>query len=182
MSIITLVMLDLDLTRSSLLNSVNQAKPQYQVSVNTGVSAANPPSSHSKFAVSSTLKAMATTSASSNENKSNILAKLREKVAAEKTADNSVAITKQIDETKPVSISSSTYASKYIKAIHLAKTEPAVKPEALKSIVDPSNIPSKEKQLSPMQTYEMSDREEESDSEEESDEESENQKPKKAVS
>lgn len=38
-----------------------------------------------------------------------------------------------------------------------------------------------EKQLSPMQTYEMSDREE-SDSDSESDEEDERQRPKKAVS
>jgi hypothetical protein len=65
---------------------------------------------------------------------------------------------------------------------------------ALKSILDPANKPivaepikmpspkkKDEKPLSPMQTYEMSDREEESDSESESDDDG-NQRPKKVVS
>lgn len=62
----------------------------------------------------------------------------------------------------------------------------AVKTTALKNIIDPANkdvSPKKkvdEKPLSPMQTYEMSDRDEESDSDEDSDEDSDD-KPKKTV-
>ena len=61
----------------------------------------------------------------------------------------------------------------------------ALKANALKQMMDPANkspVKKEEKPLSPMQTYEMSDRDEESSSDDDSDDDVSVDKPKKAVS
>jgi len=145
-------------------------------------SATKPPSSHSKYA---SLKKMASASKVGENKPNSILAKMREKAAAEKNTENAVSA----PPTK------SSINAKSVSQV-VPSSQPAMKssPRALKSILDPANrlpavsepIKSEspkpvEKPLSPMQTYEMSDREESSDSESESDEEDERQRPKKSI-
>mmetsp|Transcript_37029 Transcript_37029/g.66647 ORF Transcript_37029/g.66647 Transcript_37029/m.66647 type:complete len:622 (+) Transcript_37029:243-2108(+) len=154
-------------------------------------SATKPPPSHSKYAVSSTLKKMASSSTLGESKPNNILAKMREKAAAEKNTENVVP-----PPTKPTSTTSSSSTVNRVSQVTTSK--PASKSTALKSILDPANKPvvsapakpevakpeaakPEEKPLSPMQTYEMSDREEESDSESESDDEYEKPGPKKNI-
>ena len=135
-----------------------------------------------------------------------ILAKMREKAAAEKNTENTVTApsTKQagVKQARILNHSSSMASlsnntDQHSKAV---PSKSAFKSTALKSIIDPANKPTvskpikpgvaksaevepREKPLPPLQTYEMSDREEESDSESESDEEDyERQRPKKTVS
>lgn len=159
--------------------------------------------SQSKYAVPLTKMASCSNLGESKPN--SILAKMREKAAAEKNTDHAVnnPPTKQIGVKQAVvvkhssSMSSLSSTSQHSKAMMTSK--PAFKSTALKSILDPANKPSmskstkldvgksvvvesKEKSLPPLQTYEMSDREEESDSESESDEEDyERQRPKKTI-
>ena len=129
------------------------------------------------------------------ECKSNsILAKMREKAGAEKNTENVVPNTKPREAAVKPHQTGMTKASPMVKGVSQVTTvHSGLKPTALKSILDPANKPSpvpeivkpvakpEEKPLSPMQTYEMSDREEDSDSESDLDEEYERQRPKKAV-
>ena len=175
-----------------------KAKP----TVASASSATKMPSSHSKYAVSSTLKKMGSSSTLGESSKSNaILAKMREKAAAEK-GTNSASVAAAPPATKPKEAvkqhSSNTSSSSTMKrGSQVIMSQPgALKSTALKSILDPANKPSpvveeaakpespmpEENPLSPMQTYEMSDREAESDSESESDDDGYVQRPKKAVS
>lgn len=157
-------------------------------------SAAKHPSSHSKYAASSTLKKMASSSALGECKSNSILAKMREKAGAEKNTENVVPNTKPRGAAVKPHQTGMTKASPMVKGVSQVTTvHSGLKPTALKSILDPANKPSpvpeivkpvampEEKPLSPMQTYEMSDREEDSDSESDSDEEDERQRPKKAV-
>ena len=151
----------------------------------------------------SKLKPGTAPSTSTIKSKTNpILAKMREKAAAEKAAAPSA---QSAQTTKPLTAPTSSTSVSSFKppapqlkptspprkeptANTLRKDSPQIKSvaskTALKHIIDPANkiaSPKKkveEKSLSPMQTYEMSDREE-SDSEDESDEE--DDKPKKTV-
>lgn len=124
------------------------------------------------------------------------IAKIREKAAAEK-ARTSQATNQTVKPFKPPVISTnSTSSVSSFKSSNLksspAKPSPskahnsALKTNALKQMMDPANkAPMKkteDKPLSPMQTYEMSDREEDSDSEDDSDDESSRDRPRKAVS
>ena len=176
-----------------------KAKP----TVASASSATKMPSSHSKYAVSSTLKKMGSSSTLGESSKSNaILAKMREKAAAEKST-NSASVAAAPPATKPKEAvkqhSSNTSSSTGVKrGSQVIMSQPgALKSTALKSILDPANKPSpvveeavkpespmpeEKKPLSPMQTYEMSDREAESDSDSESDDDGYVQRPKKAVS
>ena len=184
--------------KARLAEMRQKAKP----SATPGVgSATKPPPSHSKYAGSSTLKKMASNSALGENKTNSILAKMREKAAAEKNSVGSAAAVPPMKSTqphKPLASSSSTVssASNGVKKISQVKSAyPPMKPSpsstALKSIHDPANKPTGSKKpspkkvqikpLSPMQTYEMSDREEESDSESDSDDEYERQRPKKSV-
>ena len=154
------------------------------------VGSSTEPSSHSKYAVVSTLKKMPSSSAL-GESKSSILTKMREKAAAEKNENVLNA---------PPSKSAGTMEHTSSTSVNRVQLQTSSQPAtaqgsmALKSILDPANKPivaepikmpspkkNDEKPLSPMQTYEMSDREEESDSESESDDDG-NQRPKKVVS
>mmetsp|Transcript_27839 Transcript_27839/g.47326 ORF Transcript_27839/g.47326 Transcript_27839/m.47326 type:complete len:631 (-) Transcript_27839:237-2129(-) len=177
--------------RKARMEVMRQKGKAYTSSVS---SATKPPPSQSKYAVSSTLKKMASNSSNLVESKStSILAKMREKAAAEKLNENVVAPpAKPIVGVKPSSIMSPSVGSAKRVSQVMSMSKPALKPTALKSILDPANKPAvldpikpvvkpEEKPLSPMQTYEMSDREEESESESESDEEYERQRPKKAI-
>lgn len=127
------------------------------------------------------------------ESKSNsILTKMREKAAAEKNENLLNA-----PPTKSAGNLEHTSSMTSVNRVQLqTSSQPATAQGsmALKSILDPANKPiviepikmpspkkKGEKPLSPMQTYEMSDREEESDSESESDDDG-NQRPKKVVS
>lgn len=123
------------------------------------------------------------------ESKSNsILTKMREKAVAEKLNAPPPKSAGNVEHT------SSTTSVNRVQLQSSSQPSTAQGSMALKSILDPANkpivaepvkIPSPkkkdEKPLSPMQTYEMSDREEESDSESESDDDG-NQRPKKVVS
>jgi len=158
-------------------------------------SATKPSPSHSKYAVSSTLKKMASGSTLGESKSNDIRAKMREKAAADKNTENMVApptkpagLLKQ-GSSSSISVTSSLSTVKQVS--QMATYKPAPKSTALKSILDPSNRPAvspstsepvKEKPLSPIQTYEMSDREEESsESESDSDDEYERQRPKKSI-
>ena len=157
---------------------------------------AEPPLSNSKYAVSSTLKKMASTSTLGESKPNSILLKMREKAAAEKNVENAMiapakppGTARHIGSTNPSSISTENKLSQVQTS---SRPTTAQISTALKSILDPANKPTisepikqspkkqEEKPLSPMQTYEMSDREEDSDSESESDGD-ENQRPKKTV-
>jgi len=185
--------------KARLAEMRQKAKP----TVANASSSAKTPSSNSKYAVSSTLKKMASNSAQSETKTNSILAKMREKAVAEKGTENTVFAppSKATKATKSTAMTSSSATNKH-NAQHVTQAatttfQPATKSSsmALKSILDPANKlqvvtkpPAKlslkkpeETPLSPMQTYEMSDREEESDSDSESEEEYENQRPKKAV-
>eukprot|EP00584_Thalassiosira_punctigera_P012937 CAMPEP_0172554220 /NCGR_PEP_ID=MMETSP1067-20121228/53688_1 /TAXON_ID=265564 ORGANISM="Thalassiosira punctigera, Strain Tpunct2005C2" /NCGR_SAMPLE_ID=MMETSP1067 /ASSEMBLY_ACC=CAM_ASM_000444 /LENGTH=667 /DNA_ID=CAMNT_0013342547 /DNA_START=171 /DNA_END=2174 /DNA_ORIENTATION=+ len=170
-------------------------------------SATKPTPSHSKYAVSLTLKKMASGSNLGESKPNSILAKMREKAAAEKHTENAVAPSPKPTETTQYSSSSSSSVTSASSAAAkrgsqvMMMPKPVPKSTALKSILDPANkldpandpsmsepptkpelVKTVEKPLSPMQTYEMSDREEESsDSESESDEEYEQKRPKKAI-
>lgn len=166
---------------------------QLQPAIKEATSTTKPPPSHTKYAIVSSLKKMAPSSSSSEIKQNPIQAVLREKMAAQKTSE-------RIDPTPPIlpsqtvaqiqSITSSSTVETTLQT-HVPTTSqyaPKPHPTALINKVDPSNKPVSspkktplEKQLSPMQTYEMSDREE-SDSDCESDEEDEQQRPKKSVS
>ena len=135
---------------------------------------------------------------------------MREKVAAEKAGTASAVTSSQTFKPKPAftsstistaSVSSFKSATSHVSTASVSsfksassqvkKTSPSkphqspLKNKGLKQVTDPGNkIPAtkaEEKPLSPMQTYEMSDREESESSEDESDDES-RDKPKKAVS
>lgn len=181
---------------TSTLHSYNQAKP----GLTSGGSATKLTYSHSKAAVSSKLKALATPLAGASESKASIaLAEMRAKVAAEKggaaapsvsTASATEAVAATPAQSKLVSMNLVPSASRITSA---KTTTPQIKAvlkttssSALKSILDPANkaVVQKpvEKPLSPMQTYEMSDREEESDSESDDSDVENDQRPKKAVS
>ena len=155
------------------------------------VGSSTEPSSHSKYAVVSTLKKMPSSSALGESKSNSILSKMREKAAAEKNETLLNA---------PPSKSASTLEHTSSTSVNRVQLQTSSQPAtaqgsmALKSILDPANKPivaepikmpspkkKDEKPLSPMQTYEMSDREEESDSESESDDDG-NQRPKKVVS
>lgn len=122
---------------------------------------------------------------------------MNEKVAmAEKSALAASAATTASVAAKPESVpsSASNNMSSSISKFQHSTSAPSsqMKSKALKSILDPANAsPIKkpaavskpkveEKPLSPMQTYDMSDREEESD-ESDSDDEYETQRPKKKI-
>lgn len=145
---------------------------------------------------------MASSSKAGKSKPNDIMAKMREKAAAEKNTEN-VAPMKPTESAKHASMTASKPTTKKRGPqveTSATSSQPGLKPSstALKSILDPANKPSPvkestkkpsqkkpvvEKPLSPMQTYEMSDREADSDSESESDEEEyERQRPKKAVS
>ena len=141
-----------------------------------------------------------------SESKTNpsIIAKMREKVAAEKAGNAPAATSSQTFKPKPAFTStasvssfktassqvSTASASSFKSASSQVKASPSkhqspLKNKGLKLMTDPGNkvrtTKVEEKPLSPMQTYEMSDREESESSEDESDDES-RDKPKKAVS
>ena len=176
-----------------ILIYTNQAKPTAGVS-----SATKPPPSHSKYAPSSSLKKMASSSTLGENKPSSIMAKMREKAAAEKNSETSSTkapqqpVMKSTLASKSIVSSANSIKPSQVKASqkHAMKPSPST---ALKSIHDPANKPPMSqvkkaspkkvvKPLSPMQTYEMSDREEEeSDSDSDSDEEYERQRPKKQV-
>lgn len=123
---------------------------------------------------------------SANKTQSSHYSELRKKMAAQKAAGIATSSTSHIPE-----VPKAPSAMKHTAPSPLSKKPSANKPPGqqdmnptvLQSLVDPANKPQQQEQkpLSPMQTYEMSDRESESDSEEESDDESE-RKPKKTVS
>lgn len=162
-------------------------------------SATKPPASHSKFHAA--LGKKPSSSALGESKSSSLVAKMREKATAEKITEsanaaatavaapvsNAAAIAKPSNSMVP----SSPAAVKRVSQMTTAP-QASIKPSstALKSILDPANKPAtkpspkkvEEKPLSPMQTYDMSDRDDESDSESESDEEYESQRPKKKVS
>lgn len=161
-------------------------------------STTEPPSSNSKYAVSASLKKMASSSTLGESKPNSILMKMREKAASEKNIEHALAAppTKPTGHVKHISCTSlsSTNTENQVSQIQTSsRPTPVQLPTALKSILDPANKPTvseptkpspkkqEEKPLSPMQTYEMSDREEDSDSDSESDGD-ENQRPKKAVS
>ena len=167
-------------------------------------SATKPPPSHSNYATaSSTLKKMASCS-TLGENKPSRVAKMREKAAAEKNTESVTTVapvapaTKSATTSKPIAPLSSNTNNTMKRVSQVASSQPAMKlspSTALKSIHDPANKPNNLSQptkkpspkkveikpLSPMQTYVMSDREEESDSESDSDDEYERQRPKKTI-
>ena len=172
------------------INFIQQAKPTAGAS-----SATKPPPSHSKYAPSSSLKKMASSSTLGENKPSSIMAKMREKAAAEKnseTSSSTKAPQQPVMKSTLALSSANSIKPSQVKASqkHAMKPSPST---ALKSIHDPANKPSMSqakktspkkvvKPLSPMQTYEMSDREEEeSDSDSDSDEEYERQRPKKQV-
>jgi len=156
------------------------------------VGSSTEPSSHSKYAVVSTLKKTTSSSALGESKSNSILTKMREKAAAEKNENLLNA-----PPTKSAGYVEHTSSTTSVNRVQLqTSSQPATAQGsmALKSILDPANKPivaelikmpspkkKDEKPLSPMQTYEMSDREEESDSESESDDDG-NQRPKKVVS
>ena len=125
-------------------------------------------------------------------------AKMNEKVAmAEKSAATSApttasSVAKQPELVPSASNSMITSISKFQPSTSAPPSQLKSSKKALKSILDPANAsPIKksaavakpkveEKPLSPMQTYDMSDREEESD-ESDSDDEYETQRPKKKI-
>lgn len=161
-------------------------------------SATKAPSSHSKYAVSSTLKKMATKPTPGGSKSNDILAKMRQKAAAEKGTENALVTAPAANPTKPAKyVGSTILSSPSMKRVpQTATSQPGLKSTALKSLIDPANRPSpvreeetkpvltkpELKPLSPPQTYEMSDREEDSDeSDSESDDEDDRQRPKKAV-
>lgn len=166
---------------------------QLQPVISEATSTKNPPPSHTKFAIVSSLKKMAPKSSASEIKQNPIQAALREKMAAQKTNDRTdptpLMIPSQTVEPFQSSSSSSTIETTLKTQVPtLSQYAPKPHPTALINMTDPSNKPVSspkktppEKQLSPMQTYEMSDREE-SDSDCESDEEDEQQRPKKSVS
>lgn len=137
---------------------------------------------------------MASSSTLGESKPNSILMKMREKAASEKNVEHALAAP-PTKPTGPVEHISCTSLSSTNTENQVSQTRPTTAqwPTALKSILDPANKPTlsepskpspkkqEEKQLSPMQTYEMSDREEDSDSDSESDGD-ENQRPKKAVS
>jgi len=156
-------------------------------------SATKPPSSQSKYA----LKKMASASKLGDNKPNSILAKMREKAAALQNAENAAPASNPIAAANHGSMTSSSTTVKRVSQT-VPASQPATKssPRALKSILDPANrlqavaepikpksaLPVVEKALSPMQTYEMSDREEDSDSESDSDEEEyERSKTKKSI-
>lgn len=168
-------------------------------------SATKPPPSHSKYATaSSTLKKMASSS-TLGENKPSRVAKMREKAAAEKNTEGVTTVapvapataTKSAPSSMPIAPLPSNTNNTMKRVSQVTSSQPAMKPSpstALKSIHDPANKPTfsqptkkpspkkvEMKPLSPMQTYVMSDREEESDSESDSDDEYERQRPKKTI-
>ncbi|KAL3767434.1 hypothetical protein ACHAW5_004827 [Stephanodiscus triporus] len=160
-------------------------------------SSATEPPFHSKYAVSSTLKKMASSSTLGESMPNSTLIKMREKAAAEKNIENALTAppTKPrgiVEHNTSTTSSSTNTANRVPQTQTLSQPSTAQWPTALKSILDPANKPivseprkpspkkREEKPLSPMQTYEMSDREEDSDSGSESDED-ENQRPKKSV-
>ncbi len=139
---------------------------------------------------------MASSSTLGESKPNSILIKMREKAAAEKNVESAMAApakppgtAKHIGSTNPLSIRIENHLLQVQTSSRPTTTQ---SPSALKSILDPANKPTvlepvkpspkkqEEKPLSPMQTYEMSDREEDSDSESESDGD-ENQRPKKSV-
>ena len=143
---------------------------------------------------------MASNSALGEGKPNSILSKMREKAAAGKNAEHgataAAASAKKptVASAKPVvrhgSMASPSIPAK-AKLTAQAKPQPGLKASALKNKNDPANRPSpiaeaakppaaKQKPLSPMQTYEMSDREANSDSDSDSDEE-ENQRPRKTI-
>jgi hypothetical protein len=161
-------------------------------------SSATEPPPHSKYAVSSTLKKMASSSTLGESKPNSTLIKMREKAAAEKNIENAQTAppTKPrgtVEHNSSATSSSTNTVNRVPSTQTLPQPSTAQWPTALKSILDPANKPivseptkpspkkREEKPLSPMQTYEMSDREEDSDSGSESDED-ENQRPKKSVS
>ena len=169
-------------------------------------SATKPPPSHSKYATaSSTLKKMASSSTLGENNKPSRVAKMREKAAAEKNTEGVTTVaplapataTKSATSSKAIAPLSSNTNNTMKRVSQVTSSQPTMKPSpstALKSIHDPANKPTLSqpakkpspkkveiKPLSPMQTYVMSDREEESDSESDSDDEYERQRPKKTI-
>ncbi|KAL7552173.1 hypothetical protein ACHAWF_015397 [Thalassiosira exigua] len=169
--------------RKARLAEMRQKSKQ---AVASATSSAKPPSSHSKYAVSSTLKKMASGSTLGESKSSSIVAEMREKAAAKNSA--AASSSKTAGSAKKFG-----NASGPKRGSQAVTSQPGLKPTALKSILDPSNKPSpvrevtkpeakkpEEKPLSPMQTYEMSERED-SDSESDSDDEYERQKPKKPI-
>ncbi|KAL3795322.1 hypothetical protein HJC23_009495 [Cyclotella cryptica] len=144
-------------------------------------------------ALVSKLKSGIATSAVSSETKPNpIIAKMREKAAAGKSSAQSAPSAPSSQTIKPTAIAAASVTSSSVSSFKQGSPQmkstqhSAVKTTALKHIIDPANkilSPKRkieEKPLSPMQTYEMSDRDEESDSEEDSEEEYDD-KPKKTI-
>jgi hypothetical protein len=141
---------------------------------------------------------MASSSTLGESKPNSILMKMREKAASEKNIECALAAaptkpTGTIEHISDKSLLSTNIENQVSQIQSSSRPTTAQWPTALKSILDPANKPTvseptkpspkklEEKPLSPMQTYEMSDREEDSDSESESDGD-ENQRPKKAVS
>lgn len=144
--------------------AVNSATKPY-------TSASNLTSAASKFAKS-------TTNFTTGDKVNPLVAKMREKAAAEKAGAPSSALASKL-----VPLSAAITTS--VKSSPDKPYTSSLKAKALKQMMDPANkIPMKkeEKPLSPMQTYEMSDRDEESSSDEDSDDDASVDKPKKAVS
>lgn len=178
-----------DIINNALLFFLHQSKPAVVGSTST----TEPPPSNSKYAVPSSMKKMAPMSVSKPNT---VVAKMREKVAAEKNSERAdpalpTRPSQPVETIRSMS-SSSTKATTLVPQIPTASSSQYASkphPSALTSINDPANKPMSspkrvlpEKQLSPIQTYVMSDREE-SDSEDESDEEEDDRhKPKKSVS
>mmetsp|Transcript_20187 Transcript_20187/g.40772 ORF Transcript_20187/g.40772 Transcript_20187/m.40772 type:complete len:587 (-) Transcript_20187:159-1919(-) len=122
---------------------------------------------------------------STSKTQSSHYSELRKKMAAQKAAGTATTSTKNIPEVpKPHSAMKQVAPSPLYKkpSANAPTDQKELNPAVLQSLVDPANKPRQHEQkpLSPMQTYEMSDRESESESEEESDDESE-RKPKKTV-
>ncbi len=178
--------------KARLAEMRQKAKP-----TTAGVSSATkPPPSNSKYGVPSTLKKMASNSALGESNKPNsILAKMREKAAAGGKSSENASVPAPPKKPTAAPTASAT-AVQRVSQVTTSAPPLAKKPspaKALKTIHDPANKPAApepkkpspkkpvEKPLSPMQTYDMSDRDEESDSESDSDEEYDRQKPRKSV-
>jgi hypothetical protein len=135
---------------------------------------------------------MTPNSAFSEGKKNPITNMMREKMAAQKTSERAdfappTIPPQTVDSNRSMNTSSTIDTTLLTQIPPSSQYSSKTHPTALSNMMDPGNKPTSspkkvpEKQLSPMQTYEMSDREE-SDSDSESDEEDERQRPKKAVS
>lgn len=175
--------------------SPTKSPQKYVPTVASASSATKPPPSHSKYATASSTPKKMASSSTLGENESSRVATMHEKATAEKNTEGATTVAHLAPATKSATSSKPSAQGKRVSQV--TSSQPAMKPSpstALKSIHDPANKPTfsqptkkpspkkvEMKPLSPMQTYVMSDREEESDSESDSDDEYDRQRPKKTI-